>query len=668
MKELQNHTPEQIEKYQNTQSISLDSDFNTLYAKACEEGVETAFARVKQLSAVCPFGSAGVCCRHCLEGPCRVAVNGKGPQRGICGADADTIVARNLLTTIIEGAANHAEHARETALVLLEAAKGDSNYQIKGVDKLFQVADELGIETDGKTMEAVAIAVAYRALEDFQKQTGVLNWLKLHAQAQSIQKWGELGILPVNIHLEIAKAVTRTTMGCDADPVNLLLGCMTMGLVDGYGGLHLSTDLQDILFGVPKVVKSQFKLGVLKPEAVNIAVHGHVPLLSEKIVEWSKKLSQEANEVGAAGINVVGVCCSGNEILMRHGVPAASSYSSQELVIVTGMLEVMVVDIQCIMPGVQKVAECYHTKIITTLPHIKIDGAAHVEFHTDKADETAQAIVRKAIANFTKRDPKKVSAFTGTVEAYAGFSNEQIVEALSKLNPSDPLQPLIDAVKSGAIRGIAAIIGCTNPREIQDLGNVTVAKELLKNNVLVVTTGCAAHSLAKHNLMNMQGLQYCGDSLRGVLQTVGQAAGLPSLPPALHMGSCVDNSRPADLLVAIANHMGVAVKDLPVVGTSPETHHPKAIAIGTFFLANGVDVHVGVNPQISGSKLVTDILCNGVNDEGLNLEKLFGGKLIYEKDPLTAAQMLLDRIEEKRAALGLSSNINTEDNLCDNGA
>ena len=638
-------------------TISLDCDVETLYEKACKEGIETAFFRAKQSTARCPFGSAGVCCRHCLEGPCRIGPNGKGAQRGICGADADTIVARNLLTTLIEGVAGHAEHGRETALALLEASGGHSDYPIKGIDKLYQVAAGLGLDTNEKTVGAIAKEVALKALEDYQKQTGTMNWLTLYAQQQSIDKWNELGITPVNIHLEIAKAVTRTSMGCDADPLNLLLGCLTLGLVDGYGGLHLSSDLQDILFGVPKLVKSKFKLGVIKPETVNIAVHGHVPLLAEKVVEWSRKLSSEAKEVGAAGINVVGICCSGNEILMRHGIPAASSFSSQELVIVTGLLEAMVVDVQCIMPGVQKVAECYHTEIITTLPHVKISGATHIDFHTHKADEAAQAIVRKAIANFKNRDLKKTSTFTGTVEAYAGFSTEQILEALGAINEKEPLQPLVDAIASGAIRGVAAIVGCTNPRELQDWGNVTVAKELLKNNILVVATGCAAHSLAKHNLMNMQGLEYCGESLRGVLQAIGQAVGLPSLPPTLHMGSCVDNSRPAALLSAVANFLGVEIKDLPAVGTCPETHSPKALAIGTYFLANGVDVHIGVDPQVSGSQFVTDVLCNGIDDEGLNLEKLFGGKLIYEQDPIKAARILVRRIEEKRLALGLPSTL-----------
>lgn len=635
------------------EEVSMDSQVQQLLAKARLEGVETAFERADKMTPVCGFGSAGVCCRHCLEGPCRIAPNGNGAQRGVCGADADTIVARNFLTHLIEGCAAHVEHGRELALVLLETAEGKAPYDIRGVDKLIAVARGLGIDMENQAVSELAKEVALKAIEDFQRQSGMTNWMKLRAHAKSLETWNQLGITPSNSHLEIAKAITRTAMGCDADPLNLILGAMTLALVDGYGGLHMSTDLQDILLGVPKAVKAQYSMAVLKEDMINIAVHGHIPILSEKVVEWARELAPEARAMGAKGINVVGVCCTGNELLMRQGVSVASSFSSQELVIVSGVLEAMVVDIQCVMPGIQKVAECYHTEIITTLPYVKIAGASHVDFHPEEADRAAREIVRKAIANFSRRDPGKISIPSEAVEAYAGFSTEQIVEALSAVNGEDPLLPLIDAVKSGKIRGVAAIVGCTNPREKQDFGNVTVAKELLKNNVLVVATGCAAHSLAKHNLMNPRGLEYCGPELRSILEAVGQAAGLPSLPPALHMGSCVDNSRPADLLSALATRLGVAIRDLPVVGSCPETHSPKALAIGSYFIAHGVDVHIGVSPQVSGSAFVTGILCGDRKEKGITADKAFGGKLIYEPDPIKAAEVLLARIDRKRAALGI---------------
>ncbi|MFZ5645500.1 MAG: anaerobic carbon-monoxide dehydrogenase catalytic subunit [Bacillota bacterium] len=642
-----------MKSIRSVEEVSIDSQVQQLLTKARLEGVETAFERADKMTPVCGFGSTGVCCRHCLEGPCRIAPNSNGARRGVCGADADTIVARNFLTHLIEGCAAHVEHGRELALVLLEAAEGKAPYDIRGVDKLTAVARGLGINPENQSVSELAKEVALKAIEDFQRQSGTMNWMKLRAHAKSLETWNQLGIAPSNSHLEIAKAITRTAMGCDADPLNLILGAMTLALVDGYGGLHMSTDLQDILLGVPKAVKAQYSLAVLKEDMINIAVHGHIPILSEKVVEWARELESEARATGAKGINVVGVCCTGNELLMRQGVSIASSFSSQELVIVSGVLEAMVVDIQCIMPGIQKVAECYHTEIITTLPYVKIAGSSHVDFHPEEADRAAQEIVRKAIANFSRRDPDKISIPGKTVEAYAGFSTEQIVEALSAVNGEDPLLPLIDAVKSGKIRGVAAIVGCTNPREKQDFGNVTVARELLKNNVLVVATGCAAHSLAKHNLMNPQGLEYCGHELRSILEAVGQAVGLPSLPPALHMGSCVDNSRPADLLSALATRLGVAIRDLPVVGSCPETHSPKALAIGSYFIAHGVDVHIGVSPQVSGSAFVTGVLCGGREEESITADKVFGGKLIYEPNPIKAAALLLARIDRKRAALGI---------------
>lgn len=632
--------------------LSMDTGVQQLLSKAREEGIDTAFDRAIKMSQ-CGFGSTGVCCRLCLEGPCRIAPNGKGPQFGVCGANVDTIVARNFLNAVIQGTSSHAEHAREIARALIEVVEGKAPYAIQGQAKLNSIAKGLGIPTEGKDINELVKEVAKIALEDFQKQSGTLNWLKLRAHEKSFENWQQLGLLPTNAHLEIAKGMARMVMGGDADPANLLLGTITMGLVDGYAGLHMSTDLQDVLFGVPRAVKAQYRLGVIKKAMVNIAVHGHVPLLAEKVVEWAAELNEEAKKVGAEGINIVGVCCSGNELLMRKGVSVATNYASQELPIVSGALEAMVVDIQCIMPGLQQVAGCYHTELITTLPYAKISGATHVEFTADKADEAAREIVSRAINNFKKRDPDKINIPEEVTEAYAGFSLEQITEALAAVNADDPLKPLADAIAGGDIMGAVALVGCTNPRKKQDKYNVELAMELIKNNVLVVATGCSAHSLAKFGLMSPEGIKHCGDGLRKVLLAIGQANGLPALPPALHMGSCVDNSRIADLLTALANYLNVGVKDLPVAGSCPETHHPKALAIGTFFLANGVDVHVGVNPQVTGSELVVNVLTSSKEDFPVTTDGLFGGKLIYEEDSVKAAEIILDRIKQKRRALGL---------------
>ena len=634
--------------------LTLDPGAQELLLKAQEDDIETAFDRAKEQEPHCKFGLTGVCCRRCLQGPCRITFNGtKGAKRGVCGATADQIVARNLLSLIVEGAAPHVEHAREALHTLLEVAEGKAPYEIKGRDKLITLAKQLGLTVDGKEVNALAEEVALAALEDFQRQSGISRWLRLRGQEKSIQTWSELGILPTNAHLEIANAITKTAMGCESDPVSLLLGIMRMGLVEGFDGLHLSTDMQDVLFGTPKLVKTQYRMGVIKEDYVNIAVHGHIPMVSEKVIEWSRKLDREAKALGAKGINIVGICCSANEVLMRQGVAVATNYASQELAIITGALEVMVVDTQCIMPSLAKVADCYHTELISTLPNIKLEGASHVDWTPEEADKMGEEIVRRALAHYPERDQARVRIPSDTVEAYAGFSVEQIVELLATLNQEDPLLPLIEAISKGDILGVVALVGCTNPKVKQDWANTELAKELMKNNVLIVASGCSAHSLGKFGLLSPAGLEFCGERLAGVLTAIGQANGLPALPPALHMGSCVDNSRIDNLLVALANRLGVGVRELPVAGASPENHSPKALSIGTFFIAQGVDVHIGVNAPITGSPLVEQALTANKGEFAVTTDELFGGKLIYEADPVVAAHKLIDRIIKKRKALGL---------------
>ncbi|MDQ7095402.1 anaerobic carbon-monoxide dehydrogenase catalytic subunit [Desulfosporosinus sp. PR] len=634
--------------------FTLDTGVQELLVKAEEEGITTAFARAKEQEPHCKFGLTGVCCRRCLQGPCRITFNGnKGARRGVCGATADQIVARNLLSLIVEGTTPHVEHAREVLHTLLETAEGKAPYEIKGQEKLLSLAKKLGLTVDGLELNQIAHEVALKALQDFRQQSGVSHWLRLRAQGKTVETWEKLNLLPANAHLEIANAINKAAMGCESDPVSLLLEIMKMGLVEGYDGLHLSTDLQDVLFGTPRLVKTQYRMGVIKEDYVNIAVHGHIPMVSEKVLEWSRRLNDEAKALGAEGINVVGICCSANELLMRQGVSVATNYASQELAIITGALEVMVADAQCIMPGLAQVAACYHTELVSTLPNIKLEGASHVDWTPEEADKMGEDIVRRALARYPERDRVKVRIPSGTVEAYAGFSVEQIVELLSALNKEDPLLPLLDAIAQGDILGVVAIVGCTNPKVKQDWANTEVAKELMRNNVLVVASGCSAHSLGKNGLLSPEGLQYCGEKLANVLRAVGQANGLPALPPALHMGSCVDNSRIDDLLVALADRLGVAVRDLPVAGSSPENHSPKALSIGTFFIAQGVDVHIGVNAPITGSPLVEQALTANKGEFPVTTDELFGGKLIYEADPIRAARTLIDRIIQKRRALGL---------------
>ena len=630
-------------------SETMDVATQDLRDRAEKLGIETGLDRLAAQEPQCGFGQLGTCCRICYMGPCRIdPFATDGSSRGVCGATADVIVTRNLLRETTGGAASHLGHARHVALTLRETIRGNAPYGVADRGKLLAVAGGLGIATDGRTDIEIAEEVVGKALEDFSRQDGEPgNWLKLHTPQKEFEMWEGLGLVVSNVHNEIEEAMHRTSGGNDADPVNLLLGTLRMGIADGTG-LAMATDLQDIMFGTPQVRGIEVNVGVLDKAQVNLAMHGHNPVLSEKILEWSAKLDGEARAVGAEGINVVGVCCTGNELTMRHGVPMAAHNLQSELLIVTGAVDAMVTDVQCIWPGTVKVAECFDTKVITTEANVKIPGAMHVPFTAKNADEAAEKIVRTAIEAFVARKGKDVEIPPHKATGLAGFSVEAIVDVLSKIDPDDPLKPVIDNIVAGNIYGAVAFAGCPNPKIRGSAMTETMAKELLANNVLVVTTGCTAHILAQAGMMSPDATEeYCGEGLKAVLNALGEAAGLGGpLPPVWHMGSCVDNSRIVTLLGALADKLDVKISQLPVAGSAPELVQEKAISIGSWLLALGLTVHLAPAPHVLGSPVATKVLTE-------DLEGITGGRAYVEYDPMKAAAGLLAHIAGKRAALGI---------------
>jgi carbon-monoxide dehydrogenase catalytic subunit len=627
-------------------SRTMNAQVAEMIDRASEEGIEICWDRYDQMQPQCGFGELGVCCRNCLQGPCRVNPFGT-PARGICGISADGIVARNLARNAAGGAATHTDHAFEAVEMLDKVADGTVPYEIKDVKKLRAVAERVGVPTKGKSRRRLAKDVSKKAFEDFAPGKETMVWLSSSVPEERLECWRNLGILPEDPDLAIRRVMHQTTMGVDADATNLTLGTAMMGLVDAYGGLKLGTDIQDIVFGTPTPVKTTASLGVLSKDKVNIVVHGHVPFLSEKIVEWARKLEPEAKKVGAKGIQLSGLCCTGNEVLMRQGVPSAGSWLTQELAMATGAVDLMVVDVQCIMPGLAQVAKCFHTKLVTTHKLAKIPGAEHVPFNADTADEDAQRIVRMGIANFKNRDQKRVQIPEGVQEMWGGFSTEAILDLCSALNPDNPIMAIVDALKSGKIRGIAVQDGCENTRFKQDSMILTEAQEFLKNDILVLTTGCSAHALGAGGFMSPAGAKkYCGKNLLSWLTEVGEKNGLKGpIPPVLHMGSCVDNSRYGDLFVLLADAMGVTIPELPIVTSASELAHEKAIAIGTWCVCLGVLTHVGMPPFVAGSPQVVKLLTN-------DLEGLVGAKFYVESDPVVAAENMIKWIDGKREKLG----------------
>jgi len=610
------------------------------------ENIAVAWDRQEDMEPQCGFGQLGICCRNCTMGPCRIDPFGEGPAEGICGATADIIAARNLIRMIAGGAAAHSDHGRDIAHTLLMAAEDENcDYKVKDETKLRTLAAELGVETEGKDLRQIAHGVAEICFAQFGQQHGEVVFAARAPEDQQ-KRWRKAGVMPRGVDREIVEIMHRTHIGVDNDPVNLILQGVRACLGDGWGGSMIATDLSDVLFHTPEWVTGRANLGVLEPEMVNIIVHGHEPTLSEMIVAATqeKELVELAASKGAKGINLSGICCTANEILMRHGIPLAGNFLQQELAIATGVVEAMIVDVQCIMPALGPVARKhnYHTKLISTSSKAKFPYATHVQFEESRAMEIARQIVRMAVENFPNRDKSRVHIPQQSSPLVAGFTAENIYAALGgRYRPS--YRPLNDAVISGRIRGVAGVVGCNNPKIRHDFGHVEMTKELIANDVVVAVTGCTAVADAKAGLLDPAAAErYAGKGLQETCRAVG-------IPPVLHLGSCVDNSR---ILVVLSNMvaeggLGKSIADLPVAGAAPEWMSEKAVSIGFYVVASGVYTVLGEPLPVEGSEAVTKFVTE-------DMEEIFGGKFAFEPDPVKAARMMIDHIDAKRAALHLA--------------
>ena len=616
--------------------LTVQPDAQQMIDRAREEGIETVWDRLADQQPQCGYCALGLSCRNCAMGPCRIDPFGEGPQKGVCGAGADVIVARNLGRTIAAGSSSHSDHGRDILEVFAAMARGETTgYQVADEEKLRRIAGELGVPTEGHSTAEVAVDLAQVLLENYGSTRESLSFVARVPQVRR-DKWDTLGITPRGIDRENVEMLHRTHMGVDNDYVNTLLHALRTGLADGWGGSMIATELSDIMFGTPTPIMAEVNLGVLKTDQVNIAMHGHNPLLSDVVVSAAQdpELLALAHSYGATGINVVGLCCTGNELLMRKGVPMAGNHLMQELVLVTGALEAMVVDYQCIMPSVVDVAKCYHTRVISTSDKAKFTGATHVSFDPHRGAEIAQDIVRMAVEAYPNRNHERVRIPVEPVRMMSGFSVESILGALG----GTP-QPLIDAIVAGTIRGAVAVVGCNNPKLPQDLEHIELTRKLIENDILVLVTGCAAVANGKAGQMLPESAALAGPGLRAVCESLG-------VPPVLHMGSCVDNSRIMQLAAALADAIGVDIDQLPLAGAAPEWYSEKAVAIGAYVVASGITTVLGVQPPIFGSPNVVGLLAGG-------LDEVVGAKFAVEPDPDKAALLIRRHIEAKRQALGL---------------
>jgi carbon-monoxide dehydrogenase catalytic subunit len=619
------------------EEASIDPAAQQMLARAEQLGLETAFSRADQM-APCPIGAKGQCCKICYMGPCRLV---KDDQTGVCGATIDTINARNFARAVAAGASAHSDHGRDLAFTLLAVAKGETQgYEIRDTFKLEKLAQELGVTTEGRETNEIALDVAEICIGFFGQQIGEIPLIE-RAPNKRKELWRKLNLVPRGIDREVVDILHRTNMGDDQDPEHLLHQVLRAGMSDGWGGSMVATDLSDILFGTPGPLLSQMNLGVLKEDEVNVLVHGHEPTLSEMILAATSdpELLEYAREKGAKGITLAGICCTSNETLMRQGVPSAGNFLHQELAIITGAVDVMVVDVQCIMQALTDLSENFHTEVITTSPKVKITGATHIEFDEHRALDIAKEIVRRAIDNYPNRG--EVVIPDESSEVVPGFSHEYINYMLGGSYRAS-FRPLNDAIMSGRIRGAVANVGCNNPRTKQDATHDYLVRELLKNDVLLVETGCGAIASGKCGyLLGEAALEMAGPGLREVCEATG-------MPPVLHLGSCVDNTRILTVLSQLVTEGGLGedISDLPAVGIAPEWMSEKALAIASYCAASGAYVIMGVNNPFQSSEVVTEILSKG-------WEEKVGGKIEFVVEPEEMVRRILEHIDKKRANLGL---------------
>lgn len=621
------------------EEYSIDPTAGEMLAIAAEKGIKTVFERSRDMKP-CSIGKDGACCKLCAMGPCRLV--GKH-TKGVCGADLATVTARNFVRQVAAGAAAHSDHGRDVALTMKAIATG----QIKGGTiadevKLAKVAGYFGIEVAGKDVMTLANDVADAALAQFGQQTGELAFVK-RAPEKRQKLWRDLEVTPRGVDREVVEAMHRTAAGTDQNHISLLDGAIKAALASGWGGSMIATDLQDCIYGTPQPVRSSANLGVISATQVNILVHGHEPLLASMIVDAASdpEMIELAKSLGAEGINIAGICCTANESLMRKGIPPAGNMLHQELAVLTGAVEAMVVDVQCIFQGLADVSSYYHTMLVSTSPKAHVGDSIHIVVDEHDPQTSAREIVRKAIENFPNRG--EVHIPTASEPLIAGFSHEYIRYMLGgKMRAS--LNPLNENIVNGRIRGVAAVVGCSTPRAVQDYGVVNTVRELIANNVLVVVTGCAAITSGKHGLLTPETMEFAGETLREVCEAIG-------IPPVLHVGSCVDNSRILTILsdVAATGGLGDDIAGLPAVAISPEWFSEKALEIAAYAVGSGAHVIFGgVGSPVAACQEVVDYMIDGWTER-------YGGSLRFISEPQDIVTATLDLIDGARAALKIDT-------------
>ena len=599
-------------------------------------GFDTTFDRFDKQQPQCGFGMAGICCKICNMGPCKIT--SKSPK-GVCGADADLIVARNLLRSAAAGVAQHGMHGREVILSLKWAAEGKLDLPILGQQKIKDTAKAFGIKTERRSIKKIASELADVLLDDMSRTVpGDYKIIEALGSEERKKVWKELDILPISAYHEVFESYHKTGVGTDGDWKSIMQQFLRCGLAFTYSGVVSTSIATDGLFGVGDRVTSKVNIGALKKGYVNIAVHGHLPTLVSEIVKvgQEEKFINLAKEVGAKGIRFYGICCSGLSAMYRYaGVIPLSNAVSAELVLGTGALDLWIADVQDVFPSIMEVAKCFRTTVVTTSESARLPGAERFEYdhHHSNIGETrelAEKIVLRGIESFKDRQGIPVYIPPYEVDAEVGFSPEYVHKHYGSM------KPLYEAVKEGKILGIVNIVGCNNPKVVYEKCVIDVANALLRNNILILTNGCASFPLMKMGYCNVSGQEHAGESLNEFLG---------DLPPVWHVGECIDNTKSSGIFAGVAGEAGKPLYEMPFAFTSPEWSNEKGIDAALGFRLMGINSYHCVEAQIHGSKNVIEFLKEGTKD-------LLGSIMVVNPNPDALGEKIVADIIEKRKALG----------------
>lgn len=599
---------------------------------------ETSHHRTEGQSVKCGFGLQGVCCRLCSNGPCRITPNG---QKGICGADADTIVSRNLLRAIAAGSGCYIHVIEKTALNLKNTALNKGT--IKGKHALRHLAELFGIQSTDEQDAALQVANAVLAdiyKPDYEK----MELVEKLAYKPRFEKWKELGILPGGAKSEVFSGVVKCSTNLSSDPVDMLMNCLKLGISTGLYGLTLVNLLNDVMLGEPELRMAPVGLGVIDPDYINIMITGHQHSMFVHIQErlTDEDVVAKAKAVGAKGFKLVGCTCVGQDLQLRgahyteiFSGHAGNNYTS-EAVLATGAIDAVLSEFNCTLPGIEPICDELKIKQICLDDVAKKANAELIPFVFEEREAISNRIIDKILGSYTERRgivPLNLLADHGNKETLTGVSEGSLKAFLG-----DTWKPLIDLIAAGEIKGIAGVVGCSNLTAMgHDVLTVELTKELISRDILVLSAGCSSGGIENCGLMTLEAAELAGSKLKAVCKTLG-------IPPVLNFGPCLAIGRLEMVATELAAELNIDIPQLPLVLSAAQWLEEQALADGVFGLALGLPLHLGQPPFITGSPLVTKVLCEDMKD-------ITGGQVIVELNPKIAADKLEHIIEEKRTAL-----------------